>query len=249
MMGNNDKIQFTPIGEMKPLRRNRDIDTREYRRTEVYNQGKKRGTTRWNPKVVVPLLLAGGIALAATSIKIGSTNPGEPIAVVQVEETNVDTPVTNQVEARYTVDYLVKSGDTLDGIILGYAKDYNEMTDIKRDVCYYNNITSPSMLHVGDKIVLFRVPESKVDQYNTAFNEEYVEDDLSVSLNQAVESLNNQVGTFAGGSLLDTVNKELAVYNSTTIPEVRKRLATNMRVQISQIQQYELNTESEAKTR
>ena len=249
MMGNNDGLQFTPIGEVKPLRRNRNIDTREYRRTEVYNHGKKRGTTKWNPKVVVPLLLAGGIALAVTSFKMGGTDTKDNIAVVQVDPIDYESQITEEVEARYTVDYRVKSGDTLDGIILGYAKDYGEMKDIEKDVCFYNGITSPSTLHVGDEIVLFRVPESKVDEYNTAYNEEFVEDDLSRDLNQAVEVLNNQVGTVAGGSLLDTVNKELAVYNSTTIPEVRKRLATNMRVQIGQIQQYELDNESEVKTR
>ena len=249
MMGNNDKIQFTPIGEMKPLKRNRDIDTREYRRTEVYNNGRRRGTTRWNPKVVVPLLLAGGIALAAAGIKMGGTDTKDPIAVVQVEPIDYENQVVNQVEARYTVDYEIKSGDTLDGIILRYAKDYNEMTDIKRDVCYYNDIDSPSMLQVGTKIVLFRVPESKVEELNTGFDAEFVEDDESRELNSEVEALNNQVGTVVGGSLLDTVNKELAVYNSTTIPSVRSRLASAMRTQIRQVQQYEINTESEVKTR
>ena len=249
-MANNDKLQFTPIGEMKPLKRNRELDTREYRRTEVYNHGKKRGTTRWNPKVVVSLLVAGGIALSVAGIKMGDTNTQEPTAYVQVEPINYeDEAVVNQVEARYTVDYQIKSGDTLDGIILSYAKDTNEMNDIKRDVCFYNNIKSPDMLQVGDKIVLFRVPESMVDELNTGYNEEFVEDDLSRDINQDVEALNNQVGTVAGGSLLDTVNKELAVYNSTTIPSVRKHLAENMRTQIGQIQQYELNTESEVKTR
>ena len=249
-MANNDKLQFTPIGEMKPLKRNRELDTREYRRTEVYNHGKKRGTTRWNPKVVVSLLVAGGIALSVAGIKMGDTNTQEPTAYVQVEPINYeDEAVVNQVEARYTVDYQIKSGDTLNGIILSYAKDTNEMNDIKRDVCFYNNIKSPDMLQVGDKIVLFRVPESMVDELNTGYNEEFVEDDLSRDINQDVEALNNQVGTVAGGSLLDTVNKELAVYNSTTIPSVRKHLAENMRTQIGQIQQYELNTESEVKTR
>lgn len=249
-MANNDKLQFTPIGEMKPLKRNRELDTREYRRTEVYNHGKKRGTTRWNPKVVVSLLVAGGIALSVAGIKMGDTNTQEPTAYVQVEPINYeDEAVVNQVEARYTVDYQIKSGDTLDGIILSYAKDTNEMNDIKRDVCFYNNIKSPDMLQVGDKIVLFRVPESMVDELNTGYNEEFVEDDLSRDINQDVEALNNQVGTVAGGSLLDTVNKELAVYNSTTIPSVRKHLAENMRIQIGQIQQYELNSESEVKTR
>lgn len=249
-MSNNDKIQFTPIGEMKPLRRNRDLDTREYRRTEVYNHGKKRGTTRWNPKVVVPLLLAGGIALSVAGVKLANTDTVEPTAYVQVEPMNVDSSFENvQAEARYNVDYLVKSGDTLDGIIYRYAKDSNEMNDIKRDVCFYNNIESTGMLQVGDKIVLFRVPESMVDELNTAYNEDFLEDELSVDLNQAVEALNNQVGTIAGGSLLDTVNKELAVYNSTTIPSVRNRLASKMRMQISDIQQYELNQESEVKTR
>lgn len=249
-MANNDKLQFTPIGEMKPLKRNRELDTREYRRTEVYNHGKKRGTTRWNPKVVVSLLVAGGIALSVAGIKMGDTNTQEPTAYVQVEPINYeDEAVVNQVEARYTVDYLIKSGDTLDGIILSYVKDTNEMNDIKRDVCFYNNIKSPDMLQVGDKIVLFRVPESMVDELNTGYNEEFVEDDLSRDINQDVEALNNQVGTVAGGSLLDTVNKELAVYNSTTIPSVRKHLAENMRIQIGQIQQYELNSESEVKTR
>ena len=250
-MANNDKLQFTPIGEMKPLKRNRELDTREYRRTEVYNHGKKRGTTKWNPKVVVSLLVAGGIALSAATIKFGDTTPTQdPTAYVQVEPiTYEDEMVTPVVEARYTVDYQIKSGDTLDGIIFRYAKDANEMNDIKRDVCFYNNIKSPSMLQTGDKIVLFRVPESMVDELNTGYNEEFVEDDLSVDLNQAVEALNNQVGTVAGGSLLDTVNKELAVYNSTTIPSVRKHLASEMRTQIRQVQQYELNTESEVKTR
>ncbi len=249
-MSNNDKIQFTPIGEMKPLRRNRDLDTREYRRTEVYNHGKKRGTTRWNPKVVVPLLLAGGIALSVAGVKLANTDTVEQTAYVQVEPMNVDSSFENvQAEARYNVDYLVKSGDTLDGIIYRYAKDSNEMNDIKRDVCFYNNIESTGMLHVGDKIVLFRVPESMVDELNTAYNEDFLEDELSVDLNQAVETLNNQVGTIVGGSLLDTVNKELAVYNSTTIPSVRNRLASKMRMQISDIQQYELNQESEVKTR
>ena len=181
---------------------------------------------------------------------MGDTNTQEPTAYVQVEPINYeDEAVVNQVEARYTVDYQIKSGDTLDGIILSYAKDTNEMNDIKRDVCFYNNIKSPDMLQVGDKIVLFRVPESMVDELNTGYNEEFVEDDLSRDINQDVEALNNQVGTVAGGSLLDTVNKELAVYNSTTIPSVRKHLAENMRTQIGQIQQYELNTESEVKTR
>ncbi len=249
-MANNDKLQFTPIGEMKPLKRNRELDTREYRRTEVYNHGKKRGTTRWNPKVVVSLLVAGGIALSVAGIKMGDTNTQEPTAYVQVEPINYeDEAVVNQVEARYTVDYQIKSGDTLNDIILRYAKDTNEMNDIKRDVCFYNNIKSPDMLQVGDKIVLFRVPESMVDELNTGYNEEFIEDDLSRDINQDVEALNNQVGTVAGGSLLDTVNKELAVYNSTTIPSVRKHLAENMRTQIGQIQQYELNTESEVKTR
>ena len=249
-MANNDKLQFTPIGEMKPLKRNRELDTREYRRTEVYNRGKKRGTTRWNPKVVVSLLVAGGIALSAATIKFGGDTVQEQTAYVQVEPTIFeDEAVVNQVEARYTVDYQIKSGDTLDGIIFRYAKDTNEMNDIKRDVCFYNNIQSPNMLQVGDKIVLFRVPESMVDELNTGYNEEFVEDDLSRDINQDVEALNNQVGTVAGGSLLDTVNKELAVYNSTTIPSVRKHLASEMRIQIGQIQQYELNTESEVKTR
>ena len=236
-------------------KREREFNQQNFRQTNIKNHGKSKGKASYNVnKFVKQLAIVGSVfVLAAGGAKLASNHSSNTSDLAPIEttfeQTTDDIAVTQVKEETYTVDYRVKPGDTLDGIIYKYAADANEMQSIKNKVVRYNGLEHESSLQMGQILTLFNVPESMVDEMNTGYNADYVmNDERSQTLNETVESLNLLMPNVAGGSLLDTVNKELSVYNSTTNAATRSYLANQMTEQIKQIQKYELKNISDEET-
>ena len=236
-----NEIDVPNVNEWK---RSREINQQNFRHTNIKNNNKSKGKASYNISKFVKTLAIGGtiFVLAAGGAKLaGGRDTAEPVGVVTEVEQDNTIAVTQVKEATYTVDYKVQSGDTLDGIIYKYAENANEMQSIKNNVIRYNGLNEYGSLQMGQILTLFNVPESMVDEMNTGYDESYVmNDEKSQTLNETIADLNLLLPNAAGGSLLDTVNKELSVYNSTTNASTRQYLASQMTEQIRQIQKYEL---------
>lgn len=237
-MKNNDELQYMPISG-----RVRYTDD-NFKTTNVKNHGNSKGQVRWNAKkFVTNMILTGGacvlIAGGVHAFKNMSTPPKEPIAVEQNidDESVVVTPVEQTV--RVVVDYKVKTGDTLDGIIYKYTKDASEKDYYKNYVTYYNDIEN-DMIRAGQVITLVGVPEEYKDELNTGYDANYdMNDEISVELNGAVQEMLEEVGPdYSTGSLVDTVVRELEVYNNTTNQKTRSYLAKTMLKQIENVKEY-----------
>lgn len=141
-------------------------------------------------------------------------------------------------ETRVTVDYKVKNGDTLDGIIYKYAENANEKDFFKSYVKLYNDIGD--ILQAGQVITLVGVPAEYAADLNTGYNEAFDKnDEISVQLNEAVDEMLTENGEdYAKGSLIDTVVNELKVFNETTNEKTRSHLAKTMLEQLYQIKEY-----------
>ena len=262
-MKNNDELQYMPLMHGKAVYTNDEFKT-----TNIKNHGVKKGTVRWNyKKMVTTMIITGSLFTVATvgGIHAFNTMKGAPKDTTTVigedilkgnngsmsdeeiiseaissaqnsEDVSIsEIPTPND---RTTVDYLVKSGDTLDGIIYKYTGNATEKDFYKNYVKFYNNLGE--MLQAGQVITLVGVPSKYADELNTGYNESYDKDsEISKELNGAVNELLEEYGNdYAKGSLVDTIVNELNVFNSTTNGKTRTYLAQTMVQQIDSVRKY-----------
>ncbi len=140
---------------------------------------------------------------------------------------------------RYVTDYKIQSGDTLDGIIYGYTSGATEEKYYKDYVTLYNNIDG-DVIRMGDVITLVGVPEDKKEDFDTGRDKTFdANDQMSIGLNNEVQDLLNDYGTdYAKGSLMDSIVKELEVFNATTNKKARNNLANMLIAQIESVRKY-----------
>ena len=126
-----------------------------------------------------------------------------------------------------------------DGIIYKYTDSASEKDYYKNYVTFYNNIDD-DIIRMGDVITLVGVPVDDKDELNTGYNENFNKDDeMSTQLNGAVQELLDEYGRdYAKGSLIDTIVKELEVFNSTTNSKTRTYLAKTLVSQIESVKNY-----------
>ncbi|MBQ7239888.1 MAG: hypothetical protein IJS56_00450 [Bacilli bacterium] len=262
-MKNNDELQYMPLMHGKV-----GYTNDEFKTTNIKNHGVKKGTVRWNyKKMVTTMIITGSLFTVATvgGIHAFNTMKGAPKETTTVigedilkgnntsmsdEEiiSEAITPTQNPEDVsiseiptpndRTTVDYLVKSGDTLDGIIYKYTSNATEKDFYKNYVKFYNDLGE--ILQAGQVITLVGVPYKYADDLNTGYNESYDKDsEISRELNGAVNELLEEYGNdYAKGSLVDTIVNELAVFNSTTNGKTRTYLAQTMVQQIDSVRKY-----------
>lgn len=239
-MRKDDELQYMPMRS-----RVRYTDE-EYKRTNIKNHGVKKGTVKWNhKKFVTTLVLTGSIfAVSMGGIHAFNTMKGAPkeiVATIDNDETkDIVVNEVPEVVNRVIVDYKVRPGDTLDGIIYKYTESASEKDYYKNYVKSYNNIDDEDRIQMDQIITLVGVPEKYADELNTGYNESYnKDDDVSVELNGAVEEMLDEVGRdYPKGSLADTIVRELEVYNNTTNSKTRSYLAKTMLYQIGNVRDY-----------
>ena len=249
-MKNNDELQYMPIRG-----RVRYTDD-QFKTTNIKNHGTKKGTVRWNAKkLVTQAILTGATCVVVVggvhAFKNMSTPPKEPIAIEQTVEDDsiVVTPVEQT--TRVVVDYKIKVGDTLDGIIYKYTDSASEKDYYKNYVVYYNGIEN-DMIRAGQVITLVGVPEKYASDLNTGYDASYDKnDEISVQLNGAVEEMLENFGDdYAANALPATIIDELEVYNNTTNAKTRSYLAKTMLRQIENVNEYDIKeTNTEGKSR
>lgn len=262
-MNKNDDLQFMPMMHGRV-----SYTDEEFKKTNIKNHGVQKGTVRWNyKKFVTTMVLTGSIFGVAIGGGIHAFNtmkgaPKETTVAVgddRVRETGIgeevdntySTDATNSFESneivvtpveqteRCVVDYKVKAGDTLDGIIYKYTDSASEKDYYKNYVTFYNNIDD-DIIRMGDVITLVGVPVDDKDELNTGYDENFNKDDeMSTQLNGAVQELLDEYGRdYAKGSLIDTIVKELEVFNSTTNSKTRTYLAKTLVSQIESVKNY-----------
>ena len=262
-MKNNDELQYMPLMNGKI-----GYTNDEFKTTNIKNHGVKKGTVRWNyKKMVTTMIITGSLFTVATvgGIHAFNTMKGAPKDTTTVigedilkgnnssmsdeeiiteaissaqnsEDVSIsEIPTPND---RTTVDYLVKSGDTLDGIIYKYTDNATEKDFYKNYVKFYNNLGE--ILQAGQVITLVGVPYKYADDLNTGYNKSYDKDtEISRELNGTVNELLEEYGNdYAKGSLIDTIVNELAVFNSTTNGKTRTYLAQTIVQQIDSVRKY-----------
>ncbi len=262
-MNKNDDLQYMPLMHGRV-----SYTDEEFKKTNIKNHGVQKGTVRWNyKKFVTTMVLTGsifGVAIGGgihafntmkgapkeTTVAVGEdrvrgTGMGEEVDnTYSTDATNSfesnDVVVTQvEKEPRVITDYKVQAGDTLDGIIYGYTSGATEEKYYKDFVTFYNNIDG-DMIRMGDVITLVGVPESEKEDYNTGYDENFNKnDEISINLNAEVQDLLNEYGNdYAVGSLLDTIVKELEVFNATTSKKTREYLASLLVNQIESVRKY-----------
>ena len=239
-MKNNDDLQYMPI-----MRGKIGYTDDEFKRTNIKNHGNKKGTVKWNYKKMVTTMILTSSVFAVSiggvhAFKTMNGAPKEPVAVETQVDANTDIQVKEVKQQRVVVDYLVKSGDTLDGIIYKYTDSASEKDYYKNYVTYYNDIEN-DLIKAGQVLTLVGVPEEYANELNTGYDATVDnKDEISVQLNEAVQEMLDEVGEYSTGSLADTVVKELEVYNATTNSKTRSHLAKSMLSQIENIKDYGL---------
>ena len=232
-MNKKDEFQYMPMMKGRITYTND-----EFKRTNIKNHGNNKGTVRWNFKMIATTMIITGTIFAVSyggvhAFKTMSSAPKQD-SLVGVEEQVLVQPVKEVV--RTIVDYKVKSGDTLDGIIYKYTDSATEKDHYKREVEYYNNIEN-GMIYAGQDLTLVGVPEEYAAELNTAYNPEITNDDeISVNLNAAVEDMVDDLtrdgGEIIANSLARTIMDELEVYNMTTNEKTREFLAERIWLQL-----------------
>lgn len=245
-MKNNDDLQFMPMMHGRVQYTND-----EFKRTNIKSGGQKKGTVRWNcKKFVTTMILTGSVfAFASGGIYAFNTMKGAPMSQEEVLATNDYFEVHPEEHVnRVVVDYKVKNGDTLDGIMYKYC-DSSQKSLYEPYVLLYNDIKEPSLIQAGDVITLVGVPEEDADELNTGYNSELDKnDEISIELNAAVQDMVQEAtkdgNTIATGSLEATIIKELEVYNATTNIDTRKHLSHLMLEQLSEVKDYSMDNTS-----
>lgn len=233
-MDKKDVLQYMPM-----MKGRISYTNDEFKGTNIKNHGNNKGTVRWNFKMIATTMIITGTIFAVSygrvqAFKTMSSAPKqEPL--VGAQEQVVVQPVKEEV-VRTIVDYQVKTGDTLDGIIYKYTDSASEKDHYKREVEYYNNIEN-GMIYAGQDLTLVGVPEEYAAELNTAYNPEITNDDeISVNLNAAVEDMVDDLtrdgGEIIANSLARTIMDELEVYNMTTNEKTREFLAKRIWLQL-----------------
>lgn len=247
-MKKDDELQYMPM-----MRGRIGYTNDEFKKTHINNNGKRKGTVRWNSKKIVFTLAALGTTFVVATgaikgfdgLKGSPTTGPEPIdpgfGIEQVDYEQVE---------RVICDYKVKVGDTLDGVIYdyldGYTAPYESAADekdrYKEKVVYYNDIEN-DMIYAGEVVTLIGVPEPKKDEFNTGYDPTVDnKDEISVSLNAAVQEMVEKQtangGVIITNSIPDGVVKALEVYNGTTNKKARSFLSHRMWTQLNNIEEY-----------
>ena len=180
-------------------------------RKKVKNNGKFIGYLNINKRNARRITtIAGFVLVSALSFSVGRASKQtevNPIVLNTLNENYFDEPVYNGIE------YTIKPGDTISGIVYSYESDDNKAIRIIREIEDFNNINANS-IRDGMTISLFGVPASHLEDFGYTDNYNYFEPKVEVDLRLQFLSLVEDTLDLEDPEYIDFLREEQSIINA-----------------------------------